>query len=200
MPAPDYKTFHPKTRSQWRKWLEKYHATSPGIWLIYYKTETGKRKFSYADAVEEALCFGWIDSLPRKLDNERSMLKYSPRKPKSVWSKINKQRIDQLIKDNLMTAAGLAKIETAKINGSWERLNDSDLHTDNNTLPPDLEKALNKNKAALNNFKSFSPSYRKQFLYWIDSAKRPETRDAKIKQTVFMAAANKKPGPTGFKI
>jgi uncharacterized protein YdeI (YjbR/CyaY-like superfamily) len=200
MPSPDYKTFHPKTRSQWRKWLEKNHAISPGIWLVYYKTETGKRKFSYADAVEEALCFGWIDSLPRKLDNERAMLKYSPRKPKSVWSKINKQRIDRLIKDKLMTAAGLAKIELAKANGSWDTLNASDSHADNNTVPPDLEKALNKNNAALNNFKSFPPSCRKQFLSWIDSAKRPETREARIKQTVLMASANKKPGLAGFKI
>jgi len=200
MAATNYKTFHPKTRSQWRKWLEKNHAISPGIWLVFYKTETGKRKFSYEEAVEEALCFGWIDSLPRKLDDERSMLKYSPRKPNSVWSKINKQRIEQLIKNKLMKPAGLAKIELAKLNGSWDRLNNSDLHANNNTLPPDLEKALNKNKAALNNFKSFSPSYRKQFLYWIDSAKRPQTRDARIKQTVLMAAANKKPGPTGFKL
>ena len=200
MPAPDYKTFHPKTRSHWRQWLEKNHSTSPGIWLIYYKTETGKRKLSYADAVEEALCFGWIDSLPRKLDDKRAMLKYSPRKPKSVWSKINKERIDRLIQNKMMMAAGFTKIELAKINGSWDTLNASDLHADNNTMPFDLEKALNKNKAALSNFKSFSPSYRKQFLFWVDSAKRPETREARIRQTVLMATANRKPGPNGFKI
>ena len=200
MPASDYKKIHPKTRSQWRQWLEKNHSTSPGIWLIYYKTETGNRKFSYADAVEEALCFGWIDSLPRKLDDKRAMLKYSPRKPKSVWSKINKERIDRLIKNKMMTDAGLAKIELAKINGSWNTLNASDLHADNNTLPSDLENALSKDKTALNNFKSFSTSYRKQFLFWIDSAKRPETRQARVKQTVLMAAANRKPGANGFKI
>ena len=200
MAGKDYKTFHPKTRSQWRKWLEKNHSTSSGVWLIYYKTETGKRKLSYAEAVEEALCFGWIDSLPRKLDNERTMLKYTPRKPKSVWSKINKERIEKLIANKLMMPAGFAVIQLAKKNGSWDKLNSSDFHAYNNSLPPDLEKALKKNKTALNNFNTFAPSYRKQFLSWIDSAKQPATREARIKQTVLMAAANKKPGQQGFKL
>lgn len=200
MPDKDYKTFHPKTRSQWRKWLEKNHTTSPGIWLIYYKTKTGKRKFSYDEAVEEALCFGWIDSLPRKLDNERSMLKYTPRKSKSVWSKLNKERVERLIANKQMTAAGIAVIELAKKNGSWDTLNNSDFHADNNSLPPELEKALKKNKTALANFNNFAPGFRKQFLSWIDSAKQPVTREARIKQTVLMAIANKKPGPKGFKL
>jgi len=200
MTGKDYKTFHPKTRSQWRKWLEKNHATSPGIWLVYYKAETGKRKLTYAEAVEEALCFGWIDSLPRKLDNERSMLKYTPRKPKSVWSKLNKERIEKLIEDKMMMPAGIAAIDLAKQNGSWHTLNSSDFHAHNNSCPPDLEKALKKNKKALNNFIAFSPSYRKQFLFWIDSAKQALTKAARIKQTVLMAASNKKPGPQGFKL
>ena len=200
MHVADYKTTHPKTRSQWRKWLEKNHSTSPGIWLIYYKKGTGKRKFDYADAVEEALCFGWIDSQPRKIDDERSALKFTPRKPKSVWSKLNKQRIEKLIEQKLMTFAGLDKIELAKRNGSWDTLNSSDLHADNNSMPDELKKALSKNKKALANFLAFSPSYRKRFLFWIDSAKRPETKAARIKQTFLMAATNKKPGPKGFKL
>lgn len=195
-----YKTTHPKTRSQWRKWLEKNHSTSPGVWLIYYKKDSGKRKLDYADAVEEALCFGWIDSLPGKIDNERSALKFTPRKPKSVWSKLNKQRIEKLIGQKLMTIAGLTAIERAKRNGSWNILNASDFHTDNNSMPKDLEKALSKNKKALTNFRAFPAGYRKRFLFWIDSAKRPETKAARIKQTMLMAAANKKPGPQGFKL
>ena len=199
-PKQDHKTTHPKTRSQWRKWLEKNHSTSPGVWLIYYKKESGKRKFDYADAVEEALCFGWIDSLPRKLDNERAMLKFTPRKPNSVWSKLNKQRIEKLIEQKMITAAGINKIEEAKKNGSWNILNNSDYHADNNSLPEDLKKALHKNKKVLANFLAFPPGYRKRFLFWIDSAKTTSTKDARIRQTVLMAGANKKPGANGFKL
>jgi uncharacterized protein YdeI (YjbR/CyaY-like superfamily) len=200
MPEPSYKTTHPKTRSQWRSWLEKNHTTSPGVWFTYYKKETGKPRVSYDEAVEEALCFGWIDSLPRKLDDERSMLKFTPRKPKSVWSQLNKTRIEKLIAQKLMMPAGLASIETAKKNGSWETLTASDNAAANNTVPGDLEKVFAKNKTAGKNFSNFSPSVRKQFLSWIDSAKRPETRLERIKQTLLMAAANKKPGPQGFKL
>lgn len=199
-PKQDYKTIHPKTRGQWRKWLERNHSTSPGIWLTYYRKETGKRKFSTADAVEEALCFGWIDSLSRKLDEERTLLKFTPRKPKGVWSKLNKQRIEKLIDQKLMTAAGLRKIEEARENGSWNSLDSSDFHTENNSLPDDLRKALGKNKRAMKNFLAFPPSYRKRFLFWIDSARTPLTKAARIQQTLLMAAANKKPGVTGFKL
>lgn len=198
MSSTDYKTTHPKNRKAWRQWLEKKHATSTGIWLIFYKKETGKRKLHYAEAVEEALCFGWIDSLPRKLDEQRAMLKFTPRKPKSVWSQLNKARIGKLIKEGLMTDAGFYKIELAKKNGSWDILTRSDSHIDSNSLLPELEKVLSKNKKALENFKAFPASYRKRFLFWIDSAKRPETRDSRIKQTVLMAIANKKPGVKGF--
>ena len=200
IPEQDYKATHPKTRGQWRKWLEKNHSTAPGIWMIYYKKETGKRKFDMPDAVEEALCFGWIDSVAQKLDDERSMQKFTPRKPKSIWSKINKKRIEKLIEQKLMKPAGLATIERAKENGSWDTLNSSDLHTDNNSMPDDLEKALSKNKKALANFLAFPPSYRKRFLFWIDSAKTPLTKAVRIKQTLLMAAANKKPGLKGFKL
>ena len=200
IPEQDYKATHPKTRGQWRKWLEKNHSTAPGIWMIYYKKETGKRKFDMADAVEEALCFGWIDSVAQKLDDERSMQKFTPRKPKSIWSKINKKRIEKLIEQKLMTPAGLATIERAKENGSWDTLNSSDLHTDNNSMPSDLRKALSKTKKALANFLAFPPSYRKRFLFWIDSAKTPLTKAVRIKQTLLMAAANKKPGLKGFKL
>lgn len=200
MPGPEYKTTHPKTKQQWRQWLLKNHTSSPGVWLIYYKKVTGKRTFSWSEAVDEALCFGWIDSLPRKLDEERAMLKFTPRKPKSVWSEINKRKVEILIKEKRMTPAGLAKIEHAKKDGSWDTLSTSNFHTDNNSLPDDLAKAFAKNKKALENFNNFTAGYRRQFLFWVDSAKRSETRAARIKQTILMAAANKKPGPNGFKL
>lgn len=200
MAAPEYKTFHPKTRKAWRQWLEKNHTSSPGIWFIYYKKESGKPRVTYDESVEEALCFGWIDSLPRKLDEERSMLKFTPRKPKSVWSQLNKTRIEKLIQAKQMMPAGFAAIETAKKNGSWDTLTQSDIAAATNIIPADLEKLLAKNKKAKENFLNFSFSIRKQFLSWIDSAKRPETRTARLQQTLLMAAVNKKPGPKGFKL
>jgi uncharacterized protein YdeI (YjbR/CyaY-like superfamily) len=200
VPSPDYKIYHPKTRRQWRQWLEKNHSVCSGIWFTFYKKETGKPRVGYDEAVEEALCFGWIDSLPRKLDEERSMLKFTPRKPKSVWSKLNKSRIEKLTAQKQMMQAGLASVLLAKKNGSWDILTASDNAAENNELPQDLEKILAKNKKAKNNFLQFSFSIRKQFLSWLDSAKRPETREARLKQTVLMAAANKKPGLQGFKL
>jgi uncharacterized protein YdeI (YjbR/CyaY-like superfamily) len=200
MPVPDYEVTHPKTRKAWRKWLEKNHAKAPGIWMTYYKKQSGKRKFDYSEAVEEALCFGWIDSLPRKLDEQRAMLKFTPRKSKSAWSQLNKARITKLIEQGLMKEAGLAKIEQAKKNGSWDKLTSSDSHIDSDSLPSELLKALRKNKKALENFRSFPPGYRKRFLFWIDGAKQPATQRARIEQTVLMALANKKPAIKGFKL
>ncbi len=200
MPAPDYKATHPKNRKQWRQWLEKNHSSSPGIWFTYFKKETGKPRVSYEEAVEEALCFGWIDSLPRKLDEERTMLKFTPRKPKSVWSQLNKTRVEKLIAEKQMMPAGLASIVLAKKNGSWDILTGSDKAAINNEMPEDMEKLFSKNKKAKAHFQNFSFSIRKQFLAWIDSAKRPETRKARIVQTILMASHNKKPGLKGFKL
>jgi uncharacterized protein YdeI (YjbR/CyaY-like superfamily) len=196
----DYAQYHPKTLKAWRSWLEKNHASEKGIWLVYYKKETGKRAFSYDESVEEALCFGWIDSLPRILDAERSMLKFTVRKPKSVWSELNKKRIERLIKEKRMTPAGLQSIKIAKANGSWDTLSKTDEQARTGEIPEDLRTALSKNKTALEVFTGFPPSCRKQFLVWIDSAKREETRQSRIAQTVLMSAAKKKPGPQGFKL
>lgn len=192
--------YHPKDRQQWRNWLQKNHQVHRGVWLIYFKKSTGKRKLSYDEAVEEALCFGWIDSLPRTLDESRSMLKFSPRKPRSVWSASNKKRVAVLIKNGLMQEAGMACIRIAKKNGSWQKLSESDRHAEYNTIPEDLAVAFKTNPQAQVNFEAFTPGYRKQFLSWIDSAKRPETRKARIEQTLKMSAANKKPGVQGFKL
>jgi len=180
--------FHPLTRKEWRKWLAKNHDKSPGIWFVYYKKHTGKPVVSVADAVEEALCFGWIDSLQRRLDDERTKLVFTPRKPKSVWSRINKERIERMIASGAMAEAGLAKIEQAKANGSWNALDDSD----NLNVPKDLSAALKKSKPASKNFNGFSDSAKRMILYWLGTAKREETRIARVEKIVSMASIGKR--------
>jgi uncharacterized protein YdeI (YjbR/CyaY-like superfamily) len=200
MPVTELKCFHAKDRKAWRKWLEKNHAKSPGIWLIYYKKTSGKKRLEYNDAVEEALCFGWIDSTARPLDDEKYMQRFTPRKPKSGWSNLNKQRIERISEQGLIMAAGLEKIEIAKKNGSWESLDKIYAPVDQLQIPRDLEKAFSKNKKAKINFENFPVFTRRQFLYWINSAKRDETRKARVKHAALMCAANKKPSISGFKL
>lgn len=195
-----YKQFYPKDRKTWRHWLSKNFNKSPGIWLVYYKVGKSKPRLPYADMVEEALCFGWIDSLPRKLDDERSMLLITPRKPKSVWSDLNKVRVAKLMAEGLMTEHGLKAITIAKQNGSWDTLTEGNKAAETNTLPADLLKAFKGKAVALKNFKAFSTSIRKQFMYWINSAKTEETRNKRLLQTVLMSEANRKPGTQGFKL
>ena len=200
MPIQELKTFYARDRKVWRKWLEKNHIKSPGIWLIYYRSSTGKRKLSYDHAVEEALCFGWIDSTTRPLNEEKYMQRFTPRKPKSGWSGPNKKRIERLIEQGLMTKSGLDKIEIAKKNGSWESLDKIYAPAHQLNVPEDMEKAFSKNKKAKINFEGFAVFTRRQFLFWINSAKRSETRKARIKHSILMCAANKKPGIKGFKL
>ena len=169
----ELKTFYAKDRKGWRKWLEKNHERSSGIWLIYYKKSSGKSRVRYDDAVEEALCFGWIDSTIRSIDEEKFMQHFTPRKPKSGWSSLNKKRIEKVIAEGLMTKAGLEKIEAAKKDGSWESLDKIYAPADQLSIPDDLEKAFAKNKKAKINFENFPVFTHRQFLHWIDSAKRP---------------------------
>jgi len=184
----EFRDFHPLTRPKWRAWLAENHDQSKGIWFVYFKKATGKPRISYDEAVEEALCFGWIDSLPRKFDDERSKLLFTPRKPKSVWSKLNKTRIEKLIDNGLMTEIGLSKINGAKADGSWNALDASD----NLEIPTDLAEALEANKSAEINFNSFTNSIKRSILFWVGSAKRVETRKARIAKTTAMAAKNKR--------
>lgn len=195
-----FETYYPKDRKAWRNWLQRNYDKSPGIWLIYYKQGKSKPRLPYDDMVEEALCFGWIDSLPRKLDDERSMLVFTPRKPNSVWSDLNKTRIEKLMKNGLMMKPGLEKIEIAQKNGSWDTLTAPNYAAATNELPKDMIKAFAGKKKALENYKAFSPSIRKQFMFWIESAKTPETRAKRLQQTVLMSEVNKKPGAQGFKL
>lgn len=179
-------SFQPETRAEWRKWLTTNHATSKGIHLILTKKGADIPGVMYDEAVEEALCFGWIDSSPAKLDGQRYKLYVSPRKPRSVWSRLNKQRIRKLVKEGKMTPAGLTKIEAAKKNGSWNQLD----AIDRLVMPSDLLEQLSANPEAKRNFEAFSPSSKKIILFWIASARRDETRRKRIEETVRLAAQN----------
>lgn len=184
----ELKDFHPLSRQEWREWLAANYDKCEGIWFIYFKKVTGKSRVTYDEAVEEALCFGWIDSIPRKFDDERSKLLFTPRKRKSVWSKLNKERVEKLIANGLMTEIGLAKIEAAKQDGSWNLLDASD----NLEIAEDLQTALTANQTAKINFDAFSIGAKKNILQWLNSAKREETRQVRIEKLVRMAEQNKR--------
>jgi len=186
MKNPPPNSTHPKTRTEWRTWLEKNHTRTEGVWMIGYKKATGKPSVGYEESGEEALCFGWVDSKGNKLDDERSMLWFAPRKKGSGWAKTNKARVEKLIQAGLMTPAGLAKIEAAKQDGSWNALDD----VEELKIPPDLAKAFSKNKTARKYFDEFPRSVKRGILEWISNAKKPETRAARILETVMKAEKN----------
>jgi uncharacterized protein YdeI (YjbR/CyaY-like superfamily) len=177
---------HPKSRKGWRLWLWRNHARSSGVWLATYRKETGKPRVDYDDAVEEALAFGWIDSKSVRLDDERSLIWMCPRKPASGWSRSNKERVERLERDGLMTDAGRAAIEAAKRNGSWSLLDSVEALEE----PDDRAAALNASPAGRANFDAFPPSARKVILTWIATAKREETRRKRIEETARLAAEN----------
>ncbi|NJL49793.1 MAG: hypothetical protein HC929_23195, partial [Leptolyngbyaceae cyanobacterium SM2_5_2] len=184
--APPENSLLVESRAQWRQWLAENHTRTEGIWLITYKKAVGKPYVSYDETVEEALCFGWIDSKPNKLDEERTMLWFAPRKPGTGWSALNKRRITALIEASLMRPPGLAKIEMAKQDGSWTALD----AIERLEIPPDLAAALATNEVAKTNFDAFPRSAKRGILEWIASAKRPETRADRIAETVDLAAQN----------
>ena len=179
-------------RDDWRAWLKKNHSTQKEVWLIYYKKHTGKPRIPYDDAVEEALCYGWIDSTVKRIDDEKYAQKFTPRNEKSNWSELNKKRARKMIKAGRMTQAGLAKFKQAGKQKDKEA-KDKPLRK-RLVTPPDLKKALSVNKKALQTFNDFAPSYRRLYIAWITVAKRKETREKRIKQTVKWSAENKKPG------
>ncbi len=172
--------------SQWRAWLKKHHTRTEGIWLVSYKKHIADKYISWSAIVEEALCFGWIDGVARKLDGDRSMLYLSPRKPRSVWSKVNKARVEQLIAEERMTPAGLKAIGIAKANGSWSALDAVEAMI----IPEDLADALKRNRTANKHFDAFPASARKYTLTWISSARTEATRAKRVAETVSLAARN----------
>jgi uncharacterized protein YdeI (YjbR/CyaY-like superfamily) len=180
---------HRQNRGSWRTWLQNNHALSTGVWLAVSKKKSSTPALLYDEAVEEALCFGWIDSQLQKSDEDSYLLWMSPRKPGSIWSLNNKRRIEKLLEKGLMTAAGLQKINAAKKDGSWDVIDDIETLT----IPEDLQQALVNNIQAKKNFTSFPASSKKMLLFWILSAKQRETRAKRIQQTVALAAQNIKP-------
>ena len=166
----------PKSRREWRVWLERHHATSPGVWLHLAKKHTGLPSVSYNDAVEEALCFGWIDGLLHPVDDSYYKQMFTPRTPRSRWAATNKARVEKLIAAGLMTPAGMKMIELAKQTGTWDALD----AVDAGTVPDDLLKALKKTAGAKEAFDALTPGKRKQFLYNLNAAKKPETRAKRV--------------------
>ncbi|WP_222984510.1 YdeI/OmpD-associated family protein [Flagellimonas meishanensis] len=171
---------------EWREWLHENHKVSSGIHLIFYKVEHENDSMRWEEAVRVALCYGWIDSTVKSLGNGKRRQYFCPRKPKSVWSKVNKQHIKELKADGLMHASGLKAIKIAKKNGSWTALDD----VENGVLPEDLQAAFGTNKTALTNFKNFTRGQRKSYLYWLNQAKREETRAKRISEIISLSEQN----------
>lgn len=176
----------PESRAAWRQWLAENHAQTEGVWLVSYKKATGKPRVEYEDSVLEAICFGWIDSKVNKLDAERSMLWFAPRKAKTGWSKPNKQRVAQAIAEGLMQPAGLKKIEQAKADGSWNALDG----VEELEVPSDLQTALDTYPNAAAHFAAFPRSVKRGILEWILVARKPETRANRINETARLASEN----------
>jgi len=174
-------------RDEWREWLARNHAAEKEAWLVHYKKHIARPALPYEDAVEEALCFGWIDGLLRRLDGEKYALRYSPRRKNSVWSEGNKARVERMIEQGRMTEAGLAAVNRAKENGEWDRAAQREALE----VPPDLERALAASKAADRGFQRLSPSRRKQLIWWVASAKTKATRDRRIDSTVRLSRGDK---------
>lgn len=176
MEKPEIETFYPSSPKQWRSWLKKNHAKADAVWVIFYKKSSGKPTLSWSEAVDEALCFGWIDSTKKTLDEERSIQFFTRRKAQSTWSKINKAKVERLIEEDLMMPAGQASIDRAKENGSWTILD----AVEELTIPKDLEKAFKSRSGSKDFFLSLSKSVRKMMLHRIVMAKREETRAKRI--------------------
>jgi uncharacterized protein YdeI (YjbR/CyaY-like superfamily) len=182
-------SFCPANRQEWRQWLKKNHSKQQAVWLVHHKKKTGIATITWSEAVDEALCFGWIDSIRKTIDEEKFIQFFSKRKPTGTWSKINKEKIVQLIDAGLMTTAGLKTIATAKQNGSWTILDE----VEEIIIPKDLVAAFKSNPGSKKYFQSISRSSKKAILQWLVLAKRPETRQNRINEVTTLAAQNLKP-------
>ncbi len=180
------------TRDEWRAWLKDNHASKSEIWLVYNKKGTGKPSISYGASVEEALCFGWIDSIIKKLDETRYVRKFTPRSENSNWSALNIKRAEKMIKAGLMTQHGKRLIEAAKANGKWDKPIQKPIL--NFKLHEDFKKALQQNKAAKETFDNLAPTYQKQYIGWIQVAKQETTRQKRIDESIQLLEQGKKLG------
>jgi uncharacterized protein YdeI (YjbR/CyaY-like superfamily) len=174
-----------KTHKEWRAWLAKHHASSPGIWFVFHKQHTGQKSVSYEEMVREALCFGWIDSLIKRLDDDRYAIKVTPRQPAGKWSKLNRKRWAELKAAGLLTAAGHAARPTNNTYAARPAIP---------TLPSYIAKAFQKNAKAWAFFQELAPSHRRNFVVWIHTAKRLETREKRMRESIRLLSARKKLG------
>ena len=182
--SDSYEQIQAETRAQWRDWLARNHATSPGIWLVTWKKTSGRPHLAYDDIVEEALAFGWVDSQPKTIDGQRSARLLTPRKPGSNWSRLNKERVERLTAAGLMRSAGLAAVAAAQANGRWNALDETETLAE----PADLAAALHADPAARGYWDAFPRSARRAILEWIGNARTEATRQARIERTVSDAA------------
>lgn len=185
----EFDTFYPKNREEWREWLAQNHLTEQSVWLVFYKKATKIPTISWSEAVDEALCFGWIDSVKKSVDKDSSIQYFSKRKAKSTWSKINKEKIEKLTEKGLMMPAGIKCVEIAKQNGSWTILDSAEAFI----LPKDFEQKLNTVPEAKDYFFSLSKSMKKNILQWFALAKREETRQKRIDEVITLAAQKQTP-------
>ncbi|MFY0627039.1 MAG: YdeI/OmpD-associated family protein [Reichenbachiella sp.] len=187
----EFEDFCPTDRQDWRNWLKSNHKTKEAVWLIFYKKNSTYHNLSWSEAVDEALCFGWIDSIKKSIDNEKFKQYFSQRKTKSNWSKVNKDKVKALITQGLMEEEGRKSIAIAKKNGSWTFLDKVEALV----IPEDLKKELADNKGALDFFDSLNKSVKKLLLYWVVSAKRTETRQKRVIEIAESAGKKMKPKP-----
>jgi uncharacterized protein YdeI (YjbR/CyaY-like superfamily) len=173
-------------RASWRAWLEQFGMSKTEIWLVLLKRHVPEPSVTYDEAVEEALCFGWIDGILKRIDDRSHAVRFSPRKPRSIWSQSNKARVARMIAEGRMTPTGMRPVETAKANGMWDATTPERI----DVTPPDLEEALAADPAAAERWRTWPPSHRRQYIYWVLDAKRPETRARRIVEVVRRAAAD----------
>lgn len=174
------------TTAEWRAWLARHGQSEKEVWLVIYHRDTDRPSVRYHEAIEHALCYGWIDSHARKHDADSSLLRFTPRSPRSSWSRVNRQRAASMIEQGLMTERGQALIELAKAKGTWQVVSDEE----SSAVPDDLRALLDRDEAARTNFEKFPPSSKRLILEWIATAKKPDTRHRRITQTVELATMN----------
>lgn len=186
----DVTRVHAETRGQWRAWLQEHHLSAPAVWLVSWKKHTGRPAVSYDDAVSEALAFGWVDSRPAKLDDDRTMLYFTPRRPGSAWSRPNKLRVEELDRAGAMSEHGREVVAAALADGSWSRLDD----VEDLVVPADLAAAFDRHPGAAEQWQAFPRSVKRGILEWIVQARTAGTRDRRTEQTAALASRGERAG------
>ncbi|MFD4182284.1 YdeI family protein [Rhodococcus sp. NPDC058514] len=194
--STEVSTFVASSATAWRDWLERNGQSEKEIWLIIHHKDSATPSLRYHEAIEHALCYGWIDGLHRRRDADSSQLRFTPRTPRSTWSRVNRERAANMIERGLMTAHGQALIDLAKAKGTWQVVPDDHAAA----LPDDLREPLHRNEAAAANFEKFPPSSRRLILEWIATAKKPETRQRRIDRTVALAEVNVRANHPGVRV